>query len=448
MTDLLLPSARLDLQKEVGTTRTQLPVKKVQKHSFRFFAVGSVGSAARSGENVAASMAAFAKEHPPDCILGLGDNFALPRSRQTIHNLQDDTRMFQDAWGLYLNHEELQVPWHMTLGDVDYKYEIGEQIKFTKHERNIGKCWRMPSREYTARYQLKDGTQINLCSIDTNAVEEFKFENKIMDKIYHNELDAKDSKESWFSDADLQLESGNSIVGLERFKVIVNMLQEKKTEKLKDGREVVLIRRFPYREQHRLGETEHYAMDKIFISNLLSDNRVSSKGGHRAVNPGDAMQRMRKSLTHLQQSIGNQRKSWKFCFGHHPVFSKGTAMRDAAKLRGDVTSDGKPGADLEQTLISCGAHAYLSGHTRRQKFMEESHVAHIHTGGSTEDTTPDGEPEIPGFVSVTVTSRDTVVDLIKCNEEGTFEIVERKEIQKAALRQHNTWRYSLFKNKG
>lgn len=178
------------------------------------------------------------------------------------------------------------------------------------------------------RYQLKDGTQINLCSIDTNAVEEFKFENKIMDKIYHNELDAKDSKESWFSDADLQLESGNSIVGLERFKVIVNMLQEKKTEKLKDGkrvfdifsraqvvtqwvllgREVVLIRRFPYREQHRLGETEHYAMDKIFISNLLSDNRVSSKGGHRAVNPGDAMQRMRKSLTHLQQSIGNQRK--------------------------------------------------------------------------------------------------------------------------------------------
>jgi hypothetical protein len=113
----------------------------------RLLAVGDWGSK-REGpvQELAAAMATFAQQHwrgKPDMILGLGDNF-YPDGVRSV----DDAR-FQTTWVQpFLSHPELHVPWHMVLGNHDYKWSSQAQVDFTLSPHNPRGMWNMPARTY------------------------------------------------------------------------------------------------------------------------------------------------------------------------------------------------------------------------------------------------------------------------------------------------------------
>jgi hypothetical protein len=111
----------------------------------RVLAVGDWGAKRQDTvHELAAAMASFARlGNQPDMILGLGDNF-YPDGVRSV----DDAR-FQTTWVQpFLSYPELNVPWHMVLGNHDYNRTPQAQVDFTLSPHNPRGTWNMPARTY------------------------------------------------------------------------------------------------------------------------------------------------------------------------------------------------------------------------------------------------------------------------------------------------------------
>lgn len=125
----------------------------------RLYCVGDFG---RPNPDLAAAMNAHAATHGfPDCILGLGDNFYEAGVRSV------DDPLFDTVWrDVYLEHASLRCPWHLVLGNHDYRGNPEAQIAYSSSERNSDRIWNMPAKNYS----FSCG-QVDLFALDTNGAQ-------------------------------------------------------------------------------------------------------------------------------------------------------------------------------------------------------------------------------------------------------------------------------------
>lgn len=127
---------------------------------FSFFVVGDWG---RDGmccqRDVAMEMSILAERTNPDFIVGVGDNFY----EKGIESANDE--QVNRSWrSVYINqHESLQRPWMMVLGNHDYEGNADAQVQLSK----IDPHWHMPESYYFEEYA---GGKVFIAFIDTTCM--------------------------------------------------------------------------------------------------------------------------------------------------------------------------------------------------------------------------------------------------------------------------------------
>ena len=104
----------------------------VEGDCFNFFALGDWGHADLCAP-LADAMSQWIQLNPdqkPLFILSLGDNF-YPKGVVDV-----ESKRFDDTWRVFVEREELKVPWRLVLGNHDYSGNPDAQIQFTKHSNN------------------------------------------------------------------------------------------------------------------------------------------------------------------------------------------------------------------------------------------------------------------------------------------------------------------------
>lgn len=109
---------------------------------------------------LAAAMHAYATIHGfPDCVLGLGDNFY----EAGVSSVDDP--QFASSWrDVYLVHESLRCPWHLVLGNHDYRGDPEAQVAYSSSEHNSDRVWNMPAKNYSF-----SAGPVDFFALDTNA---------------------------------------------------------------------------------------------------------------------------------------------------------------------------------------------------------------------------------------------------------------------------------------
>jgi len=125
----------------------------------RFFALGDWGrERCREQKAVARAMGALAEKTNPEFVVALGDNFYETGVKSTTDPLWKTS--FEDVY----TAPSLQVPWYAVLGNHDGYGNPDAQIEYAK----TSKRWRMPSKWYTVRQKLSDGTAIEMFFLDSD----------------------------------------------------------------------------------------------------------------------------------------------------------------------------------------------------------------------------------------------------------------------------------------
>ena len=91
-------------------------------------------------------------------VISVGDNFY----EDGVTGLDDS--QWQDSFEAIYNAAALQTPWHVILGNHDYRGNVEAQLRYgDTHPR-----WKMPARYWVRTETLPDGTPADLFFIDTN----------------------------------------------------------------------------------------------------------------------------------------------------------------------------------------------------------------------------------------------------------------------------------------
>ena len=105
----------------------------------RCFVIGDWG---RQGipeqHRLARQMARQTLPEPPDFIISTGDNFY----DAGVSSMHDP--LWQQSFEEVYHQPELQIPWHVVLGNHDYDGNVQAQIDYTQHSER----WHLPSRYY------------------------------------------------------------------------------------------------------------------------------------------------------------------------------------------------------------------------------------------------------------------------------------------------------------
>lgn len=101
-----------------------------------FYAFGDWGDDTPDKKKTMATMTRYARKHPPNFIVPLGDNF-YPSGVRSVRDPQWRETYLADS-----NSKELQCPWFAILGNHDYLGDPEAQIAFRDHR------WRMFSRYF------------------------------------------------------------------------------------------------------------------------------------------------------------------------------------------------------------------------------------------------------------------------------------------------------------
>ena len=91
----------------------------------------------------------------PDFLVSLGDNFYT----KGVYSTSDP--MWDYLWSnVYLGYSSLQIPWYRVLGNHDYGYgSSGVNAQLARQrEHTDDDFWRMPSTNYSQRYDLPDNS--------------------------------------------------------------------------------------------------------------------------------------------------------------------------------------------------------------------------------------------------------------------------------------------------
>jgi hypothetical protein len=135
--------------------------------SITFYSIGDFGNPTPEVIEVAKAMDVYARTHPPNFILGLGDNF-YPAGVMSVSD-----QMFKKYWAdVFLVYESLRVPWHIILGNHDYINNPEAQIEYTYSTKNTSRLWNMP--DYFYKLKLRAGSEegdhfnVDFFALDTN----------------------------------------------------------------------------------------------------------------------------------------------------------------------------------------------------------------------------------------------------------------------------------------
>jgi hypothetical protein len=127
----------------------------------RFLVLGDWGTGGEGQANVAKAMARTAEHYGCDYIISTGDN--IYPAGVASENDKQWQRKFVDVY----HNQGLTQPFFPTLGNHDYGQEPDAQIAYSR----INPQWRFPSRYYTQRLDARDGTSVQLFSLDTQLVQ-------------------------------------------------------------------------------------------------------------------------------------------------------------------------------------------------------------------------------------------------------------------------------------
>ena len=132
-----------------------------QPDGLKFLVFGDWG---RNGEpdqaEVAAQMARAAQELPAKFIISVGDNFY----ENGVASVDDP--QWQTSFENVYAAPSLQVPWHVILGNHDYRGSCQAQLDYGKtHPR-----WNLPARYFQQTHRLPDGTTADFFYLDTSPI--------------------------------------------------------------------------------------------------------------------------------------------------------------------------------------------------------------------------------------------------------------------------------------
>eukprot|EP01041_Mallomonas_annulata_P001341 gene1341-2590_t len=115
---------------------------------------------------IARAMAEYSADSSPapSFVVALGDNFYTHGVDSTIDSLWDS------LWKeVYLGFSQLSIPWYAVLGNHDYGYgSKGVDAQIARTES--GELWKMPSTNYTARFEIPSGGSVQIVFIDTTTL--------------------------------------------------------------------------------------------------------------------------------------------------------------------------------------------------------------------------------------------------------------------------------------
>ena len=127
--------------------------------SLRFLAVGDWGRhgqyrqrevSLRMGETAALLRARF--------VVSVGDNFY----EDGVSSIHDPA--WQSSFEQVYTAPSLQIPWHVALGNHDYRGNVQAQLDYGAHSSR----WRLPSRWYRFTERSGDGTTLEMFVLDTS----------------------------------------------------------------------------------------------------------------------------------------------------------------------------------------------------------------------------------------------------------------------------------------
>jgi tartrate-resistant acid phosphatase type 5 len=134
--------------------------------SLSFLAVGDWGrEGAYHQRDVAIQMARSARELDARFVVSVGDNFY----ENGVTGVDDPAwrRSFEDIY----DAPSLQIPWHVALGNHDYRGNVQAQIDYTEHSPR----WRLPARWYSFEERAPDGAVAELFVTDTTPLVAFYY---------------------------------------------------------------------------------------------------------------------------------------------------------------------------------------------------------------------------------------------------------------------------------
>lgn len=138
--------------------------------ALHFLVIGDWG---RKGDyhqqDVADRMEEAAKKLDAEFVIALGDNF-YPNGVASI----DDPNWMFSYENIYKGYH-LEIPWHVVLGNHDYRGNPQAQIDYTKKSQR----WNMPSRYFDYQFEDEDtGLLVNFLFLDTNPFEKKYYSEK------------------------------------------------------------------------------------------------------------------------------------------------------------------------------------------------------------------------------------------------------------------------------
>lgn len=127
----------------------------------KFLVIGDWGTGGSGQRGVAEAMARTAGDYGCDAIISTGDNI-YPKGVTSV----DDPQWERKFTGMYAA-QGLTQPFYPTLGNHDYGFDPDAQIAYSRKNPQ----WKFPSRTYTSVITGKDGTTVQLFSLDTQLVQ-------------------------------------------------------------------------------------------------------------------------------------------------------------------------------------------------------------------------------------------------------------------------------------
>ncbi len=127
--------------------------------SLSFLAVGDWGrEGAFHQSEVAMRMAESARELDARFVISVGDNFY----ENGVTGIDDPA--WQKSFEAIYDAPSLQIPWHVALGNHDYRGNVQAQLDYTARSAR----WRLPARWYTYRELTPDGAAVDFFVTDTS----------------------------------------------------------------------------------------------------------------------------------------------------------------------------------------------------------------------------------------------------------------------------------------
>jgi len=127
--------------------------------ALNFLAVGDWGRDGRDNQaEVAGEMAKVADALKARFVISVGDNF-YEDGIQSVDDPQWKTS-FEDVYSA----PSLQVPWHVALGNHDYRGNSQAQLDYTARSKR----WRLPARWYARRERAPDDATLDIFVLDTS----------------------------------------------------------------------------------------------------------------------------------------------------------------------------------------------------------------------------------------------------------------------------------------